>query len=125
MLEIAGALLLVAGTLFVLPGFFAILALSFVYVLGSGVALVEGLFFGIKPAVLALVLEALVRIGRRALLQRQRADELRLARGAGSEGWVGHPAVAAEDLPGGREGRVREARLGAAAPAAGGTARLR
>jgi chromate transporter len=59
---------LVAGVLFVLPGFASILALSFLYALGSGVALVQGLFYGIKPAVLALVLEAVVRIGRRALV---------------------------------------------------------
>ena len=58
---------LVAGTLFVLPGFASILALSFLYALGGGLAAVQGLFLGIKPAVLALVLEALVRIGRRAL----------------------------------------------------------
>jgi chromate transporter len=61
---------LVAGTLFVLPGFAAILALSFLYVLGAELAAVQGLFLGIKPAVLALVLEALVRIARRALVQR-------------------------------------------------------
>lgn len=58
---------LAAGLLFVLPGFVSILALSFLYALGTDVALVQGLFFGIKPAVLALVVEALVRIGRRAL----------------------------------------------------------
>jgi chromate transporter len=58
---------LAAGLLFVAPGFASILALSFLYVLGSALALVQGLFFGIKPAVLALVVEALVRIGRRAL----------------------------------------------------------
>jgi len=58
---------LVAGTLFVLPGFVSILALSLVYTAFGDVALVEGIFFGIKPAVLALVLEALLRIGRRAL----------------------------------------------------------
>ncbi|HEX2484875.1 MAG TPA: chromate efflux transporter [Myxococcota bacterium] len=58
---------LAAGVLFVLPGFVSILALSFLYVLGSGAAVVQGLFYGIKPAVLALVIEAVVRIGRRAL----------------------------------------------------------
>jgi chromate transporter len=58
---------LVAGVLFVLPGFVAILGLSFLYVGFGDVALVEGLFFGIKPAVLALVVQALLRIGRRAL----------------------------------------------------------
>jgi len=58
---------LAAGILFVLPGFLTILALSLLYVGFGDLALVEGLFFGIKPAVLALVLEALLRIGRRAL----------------------------------------------------------
>jgi chromate transporter len=58
---------LVAGILFVLPGFLAILALSYVYVLLGDTPLVEGLFFGIKAAVLAVVLQAVVRIGTRAL----------------------------------------------------------
>lgn len=63
-----GALL--AGGLFVLPGFVAILALSFVYVLHGDAPLVAGLFMGIKPAVLAIVMAAVVRIGRRALKHR-------------------------------------------------------
>ncbi|MFN3575104.1 MAG: chromate efflux transporter, partial [Phenylobacterium sp.] len=58
---------LVAGTLFVLPGFLAILALSYIYVLLGDVALIEGLFFGLKAAVLAVVLQAVVRVGSRAL----------------------------------------------------------
>ena len=58
---------LVAGSLFVLPGFVAILALSYIYVLLGDVPLVEGLFFGLKAAVLAIVLQAVVRIGSRAL----------------------------------------------------------
>jgi chromate transporter len=58
---------LAAGVLFVLPGFVTILALSLLYAAYGDVPFVEGLFFGIKPAVLALVLEALLRIGRRAL----------------------------------------------------------
>jgi chromate transporter len=58
---------LAAGVLFVLPGFVTILALSLVYAAYGDLPLVEGIFFGIKPAVLALVLEALLRIGRRAL----------------------------------------------------------
>jgi len=57
----------VAGTLFVLPGFFSILALSYVYAAFGNVRIVEGLFFGLKAAVLAVVLEAVVRIGKRAL----------------------------------------------------------
>jgi chromate transporter len=58
---------LAAGVLFVLPGFVTILALSLIYTAWGDVPLVEGIFFGIKPAVLALVLEAVLRIGRRAL----------------------------------------------------------
>jgi chromate transporter len=56
-----------AGLLFVLPGFLAILTLSLVYTEFGDVAVVEGLFFGLKAAVLAVVLEALVRIGLRIL----------------------------------------------------------
>jgi chromate transporter len=58
---------LVAGSLFVLPGFLAILALSYVYVLLGDVTVVAGLFFGLKAAVLAIVVNAVLRIGRRAL----------------------------------------------------------
>jgi chromate transporter len=58
---------LAAGWLFVLPGFVALMALSVVYALYGGVGLVAGLFFGLKAAVLAVVLQAVVRIGRRAL----------------------------------------------------------
>jgi len=58
---------LVAGLLFILPGALAILALSFVYVLLGDVAVVEGLFFGLKAAVLALVLQALIRLAQRIL----------------------------------------------------------
>jgi chromate transporter len=58
---------LIAGTLFVLPGFLAILALSVVYALFQGAGPVEALFFGLKPAVMAIVIEAVIRIGRKAL----------------------------------------------------------
>lgn len=58
---------LVAGTLFVLPGFLSILALSYIYAVFGNAGIVEGLFFGLKAAVLAVVLQAVVRIGRRAL----------------------------------------------------------
>nr|WP_163502470.1 chromate efflux transporter [Halomonas socia] len=61
---------LVAGCLFVLPGFIAILALSYLYAALGNVGLVEGLFFGLKAAVLAVVLNAVVRIGKRALKNR-------------------------------------------------------
>jgi chromate transporter len=58
---------LTAGLLFVLPGFLSILALSAVYALYGGTGVVAALFFGLKPAVLAVVVEAVVRIGRRVL----------------------------------------------------------
>ena len=58
---------LAAGILFVLPGMLAILGLSIVYATWHQVAFIEGLFFGLKPAVLAVVLQAVLRIGRRAL----------------------------------------------------------
>lgn len=58
---------LVAGILFVLPGALVMLALSVVYVLYSHLPLIDALFFGIKAAVLAIVVEAVLRIGKRAL----------------------------------------------------------
>ena len=58
---------LVAGALFILPGFIAILALSYVYAAFGSIGLIAGLFFGLKAAVLAIVLQAVVRIGKRAL----------------------------------------------------------
>ncbi len=58
---------IVAGTLFVLPGFVVMLALSALYAGFRQVPLVEALFFGLKPAVLAIVVEAVIRIGRRSL----------------------------------------------------------
>ena len=54
---------LVAGILFVLPGFLAIMALSLVYAAFGTVGIVQALFFGLKAAVLAIVLEAVMRIG--------------------------------------------------------------
>ena len=56
-----------AGTLFVLPGIVCIMALSYVYAALGYVGLVAGLFFGLKAAVLAVVLQAVVRVGSRAL----------------------------------------------------------
>src|SRR5437867_11083608 len=58
---------LVAGTLFVLPGFVTILALSFFYAAFHDLGLITALFFGLKAAVLAVVVEAGVRIGRLVL----------------------------------------------------------
>ena len=61
---------LVAGLLFVIPGFFAILALSIAYTLWHGIAAIDGLLFGVKAAVLAIVTEAVIRIGKRVLKNR-------------------------------------------------------
>jgi chromate transporter len=61
---------LIAGWFFVLPGFISILALSVAYAVYQEVAFVTALFFGLKAAVLAVVIEAVVRIGRRALKRR-------------------------------------------------------
>ncbi len=61
---------LAAGILFVLPGALVMLAVSLLYVLGSGIPVIEGALFGIKAAVLVIVVEALIRIGRRALKTR-------------------------------------------------------
>ncbi len=58
---------LVAGGLFILPGAISIMALSVVYALWGKVGIVGGLFFGLKAAVLAIVIEAVVRISRRGL----------------------------------------------------------
>ena len=58
---------IVAGTLFVLPGAISIMALSWIYALYGRVGIVSALFFGLKCAVLAVVLQAVVRIGGRAL----------------------------------------------------------
>jgi len=58
---------LAAGLLFVLPGAFVVLALSIAYALFGHVPLVEAAFIGIKAAVLVIVIEALLRVARRAL----------------------------------------------------------
>ncbi len=57
----------VAGALFVLPSLFVLVALSWLYVAYGDVPVVAGLFYGIKPAVTAIVVQAAHRIGSRAL----------------------------------------------------------
>lgn len=61
---------LIAGLLFVLPGFVTILALSITYALYGQVPWVVATFFGLKAAVLAVVMEAVLRIGRKAIKNR-------------------------------------------------------
>src|SRR5215475_14431899 len=58
---------IMAGGLFIVPGIIAIMALSYIYAAYGNVWYVEALFFGLKAAVLAIVVEALVRVGKRAL----------------------------------------------------------
>jgi chromate transporter len=61
---------LMAGGLFVLPGIIAIMGLSYIYAAYGNVWYIEALFFGLKAAVLAIVLQAVVRVGKRALRNR-------------------------------------------------------
>jgi chromate transporter len=61
---------LASGLLFILPGFTALLVLSILYALFQQTTFLEALLFGIKAAVLALVLEAVQRISKRALKNR-------------------------------------------------------
>jgi chromate transporter len=68
----------VAGVLFVFPGFLAMLGLSIAYVLWGTVTWVAGALFGIQAAVVAIVVQAVLRIGRRTL----RSTALRVVAGA-------------------------------------------
>jgi len=61
---------IVAGGLFIVPGVVSIMALSYIYAAYGNVPVIVALFFGLKAAVLAIVVEALVRIGKRALKTR-------------------------------------------------------
>ncbi|QIP04500.1 chromate efflux transporter [Bradyrhizobium symbiodeficiens] len=61
---------LMAGGLFILPGIITIMGLSTIYAAFGNVSFVEALFFGLKAAVLAIVVEAVVRVGKRALKNR-------------------------------------------------------
>jgi len=61
---------LAAGILFVLPGFVSILALSILYAGYQEISVVQALFFGLTPAVLAVVVQAVLKIGSRALKNR-------------------------------------------------------
>lgn len=61
---------LVAGLLFIVPGALVMLGLSFLYVLARGIPAVDGALYGIKAAVLVIVVEAVIRIGKRGLKTR-------------------------------------------------------
>jgi chromate transporter len=58
---------IMAGGLFILPGVIAIMGLSYIYAAYGHVGFIEALFFGLKAAVLAIVIQAVVRLGKRAL----------------------------------------------------------
>ena len=59
-----------AGALFILPGTICMMAMSYGYVAGGKSNLAEALFYGLKPAVLVIVVQSLVRVGRRFLRSR-------------------------------------------------------
>ncbi len=61
---------IIAGALFILPGFIAILVLSLLYVELYDTAFIQALFYGIKPAVLAIVIHAVIKIGSKVLKKR-------------------------------------------------------
>src|SRR5882724_3868694 len=61
---------IMAGGLFILPGIIAIMGLSYIYAAYGKVGFIEALFFGLKAAVLAIVIQAVVRVGKRALRNR-------------------------------------------------------
>ena len=61
---------IMAGGLFIVPGIVAIMGLSYIYAAYGNVAFIEALFFGLKAAVLAIVVQAVVRVGKRALRNR-------------------------------------------------------
>ena len=58
---------LLAGGLFILPGFLSILVLSYLYVIFNHIPFVQGLFYGIKPAIIAIVTSALYHISKKSL----------------------------------------------------------
>ena len=116
---------IVAGALFVLPSLLLLIGLSWVYVVYGQVGWVAGLLYGIKPAVAAIVLQAVWRIGGRVLRSPRRAPWLwALAIGsfvaiallklpfplvvlsALALGWLGGRVAPAQFLPAGGHGRA-------------------
>jgi chromate transporter len=61
---------LVAGTLFILPGYISLMVLSWLYAAYGEIGSIQALFFGLKAAVLAIVVEAVFKVGKRALKNR-------------------------------------------------------
>lgn len=112
---------LVAGLLFIAPGVVAIMALSWIYAAFGDVGFVAGLFFGLKAAVLAIVVQAVIRVGKRALKNRAMqaiavasfaaiflfdAPFPAIVLAAALIGWVGAKAGIAAFRPGGGHGAV-------------------
>src|ERR1700726_4061446 len=58
---------IVAGSLFVIPSIFVLWALSYIYAAFGNVPWIAAVFYGLKPAVMAIVAVAVIRIGRKAL----------------------------------------------------------
>ncbi|MFM8577084.1 MAG: chromate transporter, partial [Limnohabitans sp.] len=109
----------VAGVLFVLPSLFILIALSWLYMAYGQLSWVAAVFYGIKPAVTAIVLQAAVRIGGRALRTRWHwaiagASFLAIT----VLGWPFPLIVAAAALAGYFGGRLAPQAFGGAAPAA-------
>ncbi len=111
----------IAGTLFVLPGLVSIMALSVIYALYGDVGAIDALFFGLKAAVLAIVLQAVVRIGSRAIRNGVMLGVAALSfvaifgfavpfplivLAAALTGWIGARAGIAAFQPGGGHGSV-------------------
>ena len=118
---------IVAGALFVLPSLFILIALSWIYVAFGQLPWVAGLFYGIKPAVAAIVLQAVHRIGSKTLRQPAQAPLLWAVAGfsfvaiallkipfpwvvaaAALTGWLGARRWPAQFAPRGGHGRVVE-----------------
>src|SRR6266478_4144731 len=126
---------IMAGGLFILPGVIAIMGLSYIYAAFGKVGFIEALFFGLKAAVLAIVIEAVVRVGKRALRNRIMIALAAIAFiaifffavpfpviiiGAGVIGYVGakigRPEFAAVPHGGGKDAAVVDSMLGEELP---------
>ena len=126
----------VAGALFVLPSLFILIGLSWVYVAFGSVPWVAGLLYGIKPAVAAIVLQAVHRIGSKTLKKPAVAPVLWaiaatsfiaisflnvpfpwVVLAAAFTGWLGQRWVPAQFAAGGGHGAAKGAGLAAARPA--------
>src|SRR5258707_2589595 len=126
---------IMAGGLFILPGVIAIMGLSYIYAAFGKVGFIEALFFGLKAAVLAIVIQAVVRVGKRALRNRIMIALAAIAFigifffavpfpiiiiGAGVIGYVGseigRPEFAAVAHGGGKDAAVVDSMLGEELP---------